>query len=61
MAITYRELLKNLQKLSEDQLDSDVTVELGLSDECFPAEFRICGEEHDVLDEDHPVIYVKDG
>jgi hypothetical protein len=57
--MTYRELRKALEDLTEDQLNCDVTVEAALSDECSPAELRTCGEDHDILDEDHPVIYVQ--
>lgn len=55
--ITYRDLLKELMELSDEQLECDVTVENGIENECFAAELRICAEEHDSLDEDHPVIY----
>lgn len=60
MRITYRTLQAILSNLSEEQLDSDVTVELfdGESTECFPAHLRICGSNHDTLDENHPVIYL---
>ncbi len=58
--MTYRDLLECLQKLTEEQLECTLTVELGISDECLPAEWRICGEEHFVLDDGHPVIYVSD-
>lgn len=57
--MTYRELLKKLACLTENQLDCDVTVEIQVEDECFPAEFSIAGSEHSCLDEDHPVILVK--
>lgn len=58
--MTYRELLAKLAQLNDYQLGCDVTVELAIEDECLPAGFRICGENHEVLDEDHPVIYVED-
>jgi len=57
--MTYRELRDALQDLTESQLDCDVTVEAALSDECAPAEFRVCDSDHDILEEDHPVIYVQ--
>lgn len=57
--MTYRKLREALNDLTEEQLDCDVTVEAALSDECSSAEFRVCDEEHDILDEDHPVIYVQ--
>lgn len=55
----YRELLEKLQNLTDQQLELDVTVELGMSAKCFSSELRICGEEHFALDEDHPVIYAQ--
>jgi len=58
--MTYYELLKRLSHLNDEQLGADVTVELGLTDECYAAEFRICDVGHDSLDEDHPVIYAED-
>ena len=61
MRITYRTLGKLIEKMNNDQLDSDVTVELteDTGTECYPAELRIAAEEHDGgLDDGHPVIYV---
>ena len=58
--MTYRELLNALHELDDSQLDCTCTVEFGISDEYFAAELRICDIEHDVLDENHPVIYVPD-
>lgn len=55
---TYRDLLDHLKELSPEQLDCDITVELGPEDECFPATLRICGSDHELLNEDHPVIFV---
>lgn len=55
--MTYRELLERLSSLSDEQLNCTVTIEDPYQDECFPAaELRICGEDHDSLDEDHPII-----
>jgi hypothetical protein len=57
MRITYRQLLKYLPHLSEDQLDADVTVEV--DGEAYAADFRIVGEANEVgLETNHPVIYV---
>ncbi len=56
--MTYRELLNELVKLTPDQLYSDITVELGPEDECYPAELRICDIDHPSLDDKHPVIFV---
>lgn len=58
--MTYGELREVLHNLTEEQLGCDVTVELGITDEFYVAELRISGSENDVLDEDHPVIYVED-
>lgn len=60
MRITYRTLAALIAKMDDDQKDSDVTVEIPLDGtECFAAELRIAGSEHDGgLDENYPVIYV---
>ena len=58
--MNYKELLFYLKGLTEEQLLCDVTVEDPYENECYPAEFRIAGEKHEALDEDHPVIYLKD-
>lgn len=42
---------------TEEQWDSIVTVENADNTECYPAELRICDEEHSCLDNGHPVIY----
>ena len=60
MRITYRTLRALLFKMSDDQLDSDVTVEIPSESgsECFAAELRIAGDSHDCgLDSGHPVIF----
>lgn len=56
--MTYRELRDRLFLLTEDQLDKQILVELGPEDEILEAELRVCGENHDLLEEDHPVIFV---
>jgi len=53
---TYGELLEKLQKLNPEQLKMTVTVEDDYENECYPAQFDICGENHDSLDDGHPVI-----
>jgi len=58
--VTWEELANAILKLSSEQRNSTVTVELGVSDECYPADLRICDIEHESLDENHPVVYVKD-
>jgi hypothetical protein len=60
MRITYRTLANLIGLMNDDQLDSDVTVEIASEDECYPAELRIAGENHCSLDDGHPVIYLND-
>lgn len=55
----YRELAHLLDELTPEQLDCDITVELSQEQECLPGEFRITDIENDLLDENHPVIFVK--
>lgn len=57
MRITYRTLANLIQRMTPEQLDSDLTVEISEMGECFHAELRICGDNHDSLDPEHPVIY----
>ena len=59
--MTYQDLLNSLSKMTPEQLQCDITVEIALDygqNECYPAELKFCGIEHGVLDEDHPVIFV---
>jgi hypothetical protein len=56
---TYRELLSAIQQMNDEQLDSNITVQDPAEDEFHPAELRIMdGNEQDVLDDYHPVIYI---
>lgn len=57
--MTYRTLIIHLKNLTEEQLDMNITVEISIEEEFFPAELRICGKEHSTLDENHPVIFVE--
>lgn len=59
MRITYRTLWTLIGLMNKQQLDSDVTVEIfnGEGRECFCAELRICGSNHESLDDGHPVLY----
>ena len=62
MRITYRTLAKLIDKMSDEQKDYDVTVEDENMDECFAAELRIGGEDHDSLDPPYyPVLYIPTG
>ena len=58
--MTYWDLLRALSKLTDEQLECTVTVELGITDECYAAKLRVCDSEHGVLDVNHPVIYAED-
>ena len=60
MRITYRTLGMLIGCMDDNQLDSDVTVEIPTegSAECYAAELRLAGENHDGgLDDGHPVLY----
>ena len=65
--MTYQDLLNALLKMTPEQLQCDLTVEVPVdygslvpfcSNEFYPADLKICGIDHGVLDEDHPVIFV---
>lgn len=60
--MTYRELRLQLEMLSEEQLDCDVTVYDGDSDDffvCHAAELEIHGETG-ALDDKHPYLTIKE-
>ncbi|MFO7904291.1 MAG: hypothetical protein ACQESR_07650 [Planctomycetota bacterium] len=57
---TFRQLRDAIKDFDDYQLDCNLTVEIAIEDECYPAELRFAGEEHGVLDENHPVFYVID-
>jgi hypothetical protein len=56
--MTYRELLAQLQQLTEEQLGMDVVVYEKCADEYWPLNIELVytTEEQDVLDPNHPVI-----
>lgn len=58
--ITYRTLAKLIDRMSDEQKDCDVTAEVfdGENTECFAASLRICNDDHDSLDDHHPVLFV---
>ena len=58
--MNYKELLLYLKGLTEEQLLSDVIVEDPYENVCYKAELRIVGEGHEFLEEDYPVIYLKE-
>ncbi len=53
--MTYRELIEQLEKLTEEQLECTVTVQDLYDTDYYDADFDIVVES-DVLDEDHPII-----
>ena len=53
--MTYRELIKQLGQLTDEQLECTVTVEDINYEEYYAGDFDIVVES-DVLDEDHPVL-----
>jgi hypothetical protein len=57
--MTFRELLSELKKFTQDQLDSTLTVEDAWENECFPAVLVFAGEDHDSLENEHPIILIK--
>jgi len=60
--MTYRQLFEELKNFDSYQLECDITVEGGQygcePNECHAAELRICGDQHDSLDDGHPVIFI---
>jgi len=61
MRITYRTLKSLIGLMSDDQLDSDVMVEVSdaFASECYSAELRLAGDNHDGgLDDGDPVFFV---
>lgn len=57
--LTYRQLAAIInEQFNDEQKDMDVTIELGTMQEAFAAELRVCGAEHDLLDDYHPVLFV---
>lgn len=61
MRLTYGQLAEIiLKKMTPEQQMCDVTTEIfdGENTECFASEIRICNNEHDSLNDGHPVIFV---
>lgn len=52
---TYRELIAQLQQLTDEELDCDVSV-VDTVDECFAV--YLSRDGHDTLDEPHPVFQI---
>ena len=60
MYYTYRDLLKALQELPEEQLDKTATIYDKSFDAYMPIDYTEKTEEDDVLEADHPVIVIND-
>lgn len=57
--MTYRQLKERINKLSENQLDCDITVYKPDEDEYYPTHISVgITEENDVLDEGHPYFLI---
>ena len=56
--MTYKDLLLQLQQLSEEQLNQDVAIYVPGVDEYYQdgVELVFATDEQDVLDVDHPII-----
>lgn len=54
---TYKQLKNWLASLTEDQLNTNVTIYDADNDEFYPVEGMFQTIETDVLDEDHPALY----
>ena len=56
--MTYKELLAELQKLNEEQLNSDVAIWDEVNDEFYQQDVDLLFVDNtqDVLDVDHPII-----
>ncbi len=55
--MTYKELLIQLQKLTREQLDTDVTIQ-DSDNEFYLGELKIPKTTLGVLDENHPVLQI---
>ena len=57
LIMTYKELLTQLQQLTEEQLNQDVAIWDNYGDEYYQASVEfVFATETDVLDLDHPII-----
>lgn len=59
----YWDLLKVLSEMTEEQLDYDVTVEVANDwsnlTEIYPAELKICSDDHSFYVNGHPVFFIE--
>ena len=55
--MTYKELQQELNKLSNEQLNMDITIRI--EDEYYPMKkFEITSKEPDILDGNHPALAI---
>jgi hypothetical protein len=59
MNLTYRELKRQLNAMSEEWLDANVSIHLSEMDEWFPVKRMLLVTKTDVLDEGHPYLEVE--
>ena len=57
---TWEQMATAIALMTPEQRKTNITIELEHEDECYPAEFRICGADHQILDNGHPVIFTKE-
>lgn len=60
MRISWEVLGKLIDKMSDEQRQTDVTIEIydkWSGEECYSGELVVAGPEHDSLDEGHPMIF----
>jgi hypothetical protein len=60
LVTTYEQLyevLKIMKETKDKHFTSNITVEDGSELECFAAQLLFCNDNHDSLDDGHPVIY----
>lgn len=61
--ITYREMGEKINRMTDEQLDSHMTVHLQSKDEFFAVDhYELTDDqEEDRLDDGHPILVVLDG
>jgi len=57
---TWEQMATAIALMSPEQRKINITIELEYADEFYSAELRICGKNHSVLDNGHPVIFTKE-
>jgi hypothetical protein len=60
MALTFRTLKVALNDFTDEELDMDVSIHQGSTDEFFELEGILICPENDVLDKGHPYLEMKE-